>query len=96
MGFTLTLTLGAGLLAIWFDARFTGLRPKTPGQGLAHAAVSVLAMFGAVGLLSLVYGIPQQAFLAVVLGAFLPTLVYALVAGIWMLRTLADLTLAGR
>jgi hypothetical protein len=29
MTYTLTLTLGAGLLAIWFDARLPGLRPKT-------------------------------------------------------------------
>jgi hypothetical protein len=97
MDFTLTMTLGASLLAIWLDARLVSLRPKTPARGLLHAAISALAMFGAVGLLAYVYGIPELAFMAVVLGVFLPTLVYALLAGLWMLRTLADLRgLAGR
>jgi hypothetical protein len=34
--------------------------------------------------------------MAIVLGVFWPALVYALLAGLWMLRALADLTLAGR
>ena len=96
MGYTLTLAVGAGLLAIWLDTRFPGLRPKTAAAGLTHAAVGVFAMFGAAGLLGLVYGIPQTAFMALVLGVFLPGLTYALLAGLWMLRALANLTLAGR
>jgi hypothetical protein len=96
MGYTLSLTVGAGLLAIWLDTRFPGLRPKTAARGLIHAAVGVFAMQGAVGLLGLAYGIPQTAFMALVLGVFLPGLTYALLAGLWMLRTLANLTFAGR
>jgi hypothetical protein len=96
MAYTLTLTLGAGLLAIWLDARLPGLRPKTAAGGLTHAAVGVFTMLGAAGLLQLVYGIPQAAFMALVLGVFLPGLVYALLAGLWMLRALANLTFARR
>jgi hypothetical protein len=96
MAYTLTLTLGAALLAFWLDARLPGLRPKTAAQGLIHATVGVFTMFGAAGLLQLVYGIPDGAFMAMVLGVFLPSLVYALLAGLWMLRALANLTLAGR
>ena len=96
MAFTVTLTLGAALLAVWFDVRFPGLRPRNVAQGFAHAAIGVFAMFGAVGLLQLVYGIPQGAFMALVLGVFGPALVYALLAGLWMLRALADLMLVGR
>jgi len=92
----MALTLGAALLAVWIDLRFPGLRPKTAAQSLTHSAVGVFAMFGAAGLLALVYGVPDWAFLAVVLGVFLPTLVYALLAGLWMLRALANLTFAGR
>ena len=96
MAYTLTLTLGAAVLAFWLDARFPGLRPKTAAQGLIHAAIGVFTMFGAAGLLQLVYGIPDKALMAMVLGVFLPSLVYALLAGLWMLRALANLTLAGR
>jgi hypothetical protein len=96
MAFTLTLTLGAALLAVWFDARFPALRPESIAQGFVHAALGVFSMFGAVGLLQLVYGIPQGAFMAVVLTVFWPALIYALLAGLWLLRALAELTLAGR
>jgi hypothetical protein len=97
MNFTLTLTLGAGLLAVWVDQRLPKLRPSTPARGLTHALVSVLALVGSAGLMGLVYGIPKVAFMAFVLGVFLPALVYALLAGFWMVRTLADLTgFAGR
>jgi hypothetical protein len=96
MGYTLALTLGAATLAFWLDARFPGLRPNTAAQGLIHAAVGVFTMFGAAGLLQLVYGIPDRAFMAMVLGVFLPSLTYALLAGLWMLRALANLTFAGR
>jgi hypothetical protein len=96
MGYTLTLTLGAAVLAVWLDARFPQLRPKTAAQGLTHAAIGVFAMLGAAGLLQLVYGIRDEAFMALVLGVFLPALVYALLGGLWMLRALANLTFAGR
>jgi hypothetical protein len=96
MGYTLTLTLGAALLALWLDTRFPALRPKTAAHGLTHAAIGVFAMLGAAGLLQFVYGIPQTAFMAIVLGVFLPALTYALLGGLWMLRALANLTFAGR
>jgi hypothetical protein len=96
MGFTLTLTLGAALLALWLDDRFPAVRPKTAAQGLIHAAVGVFTMLGAAGLLQLVYGIREAIFMGLVLGVFLPTLTYALLTGLWMLRALANLTFAGR
>lgn len=96
MAFTLTLTLGAALVAVWFDVRFPALRPASIAHGFIHAVLGVFSMFGAVGLLQLVYGIPQGAFMALVIGVFWPALIYALLAGLWMLRALADLTLAGR
>jgi hypothetical protein len=94
--FTLTLTLGAGLLAVWVDGRFPRVRPKTAAAGFVHAALGCFAVLGAAGLLALVYGIPQWLFMGAVLGVFLPALVYSLLAGLWMLRALANLTLAGR
>ena len=94
MSFTVTLTVGAALLAMWVDARFPVLRPKTVAWGLAHAAAGILAVVGAAGLLALIYGIPQTAWLGVLLSVFLPALVYSLLTGLWMLRSLADMTFA--
>jgi hypothetical protein len=34
--------------------------------------------------------------MGLVVGVFWPALIYALLAGLWMLRALAELTLAGR
>jgi hypothetical protein len=96
MDFTLALTLAAALLAIWLDTCFPGLRPKTAAQGLTHAAIGVFVMFGAAGLLAFIYGIPQWAFMTVLLAAFLPALTYALLTFLWMLRALANLTFARR
>jgi hypothetical protein len=97
MNFTLTLTLGAVLLAVWLDARFAYRRPQSPSTAMAHGAIGAFAVLGAAGLLVLVYGIPQVAFMAILLSVFLPALVYALLAGVWMLRALAELTgFAGR
>ena|SRR2546423_8700780 len=95
--FTLGMLIGGGLLAVWLDARLGDARPESPMQRMVHAALSIFALLGAVGLLYLVHGVPQGLFLVTVLTVFLPALVYALLAGVWMLRALTDLTgLAGR
>jgi hypothetical protein len=95
--FTLVMLVAAALLAAWIDVRLGDARPETPMQRMVHAALSVFALFGAVGLLYLVHGVPQGLFMAAVLAGFFPTLVYALLGGFWMLRALSDLArLAGR
>jgi hypothetical protein len=97
MSFTLGLTLGAALLAAWLDNRLGDSRPGSPEKRLIHAALSLVGLFASVGLLYLVHGVPQTIFIVAVMGAFLPALVYALLAGFWMLRTLTDISgLAGR
>ena len=94
---TIGLVLGAAMLAAWVDARLGEARPHTPTQVLIHGGLSAVGLFSSVGLLSLVYGIPEGPFMVAVLTVFLPALVYALLAGLWMLRALSGLTgLAGR
>jgi hypothetical protein len=94
---TLGLAIGAALLAAWLDARLGDVRPQTPKQTLVHAGLSLVALMSSVGLLSLVYGIPQGTFMVVVLTVFLPALVYALLAGFWLVRALGGSTgLVGR
>jgi hypothetical protein len=95
--FTLALALAGGLLAVWLDERFTAWRPGTPFAVVTHAVIGGFAVIGAAGVVSLAYGIADIAFMAVVLGVFLPALVYALLAAVWMLRLLAALWgLSGR
>jgi hypothetical protein len=95
--FMLALTLGAGMLAAWVDVRLGDARPAEPLQRILHAGLSMVALFAAVGLLGLVHGVTQSLVMVAVLTVFLPALVYSLLAGLWMIRTLADLAgLAGR
>ena len=94
---TLVMPVAGALLAIWLDVRLGDVRPQSPMQRMVHAGLSTVALFAAVGLLYLIHGIPQGAFLVAVLTVFFPALVYALLACLWMLRALSDLTgLAGR
>jgi hypothetical protein len=98
MNFTLSLLLGAFLLAIWLDARFEGSRPTSIGRRIVHVAASCvllqLAAFGA-GLLDPESGGVARA-LVVVLAVLLPAFVYTFVSALWMLRTLAEAGFARR
>jgi hypothetical protein len=97
MSFTLGLALGAALLAAWFDNRLGDARPQTLVRRLVHVCLSIVALTASVGLLDLVNGVPQTAVLAAVLAVFLPALVYAMLTGFWILRTLAEIRdLVGR
>ena len=94
---TLVMPVAGALLAVWLDVRLGDVRPESPTQRMVHAGLSVVALFGSVALLAIVHGVPQGLFLVAVLTVFFPALVYALLACLWMLRSLSDLTgLAGR
>jgi len=91
--FTLALMVAAALLAGWVDFRFGDSRPEAPMRRIAHAVAGVIALQLSVGGLYLVHGagVPQAGFVAAVLILFLPALVYALLAGSWVMRTLAEI-----
>lgn len=90
---TLGLVVGAFLLAIWVDARVGDSRPEAPGRRIGHVVVAFLLLEASVGVLYFVdsLGLPQAAFMGVVLTVFLPALTYALLTGMWLARTLADI-----
>jgi hypothetical protein len=96
--FTLALTVGAFLLASWVDAQVGASRPASPGKRLAHALVGVLLVQASVGALYLVQaaGASPAGLMAAVLALFLPALVYAMLAGLWMIRMLAEIAGAAR
>lgn len=89
--FTLALTFGAGLLALWLDTHLASVRPRTPTWSLIHALLSLVALLASVGLLYVVQGIPDNLFMVAVLTVFFPALIYALLATLWMFRALTDL-----
>jgi hypothetical protein len=98
VSFTMTLAVGAFLLAAWADARFEQRRPATPARRVAHVAVScVLLQLASIGVALVAptsAGAARQ-FVAV-FAVLLPPLVYAFLAGLWLIRTLAETGLARR
>jgi heme A synthase len=93
--FTIVLSLAAGLLALWLDIRIgEERRPGSPTRRMAHVCAGIVALQLAVFALSLADG---AALMAVLLTVFLPAFVYALLAALWALRCLAELSrLPGR
>ncbi len=98
MNFTTTLVLGAFLLAIWCDARLESVRPATTGWRVVHVAASCIilqvAAIGAGQLMPEGAGVDRA--LIAVFAILLPVFVYTFVAGLWLLRTLAELGFARR
>ena len=83
--FLVALVAGAGALALWVDVRFPQLAP----QGLQGRAIAAAFAFVAVSAAP-VSAVGGVAAVAVLLGFFLPVLCFALLASLWLLRSLAD------
>ena len=98
MSFTVTLVLGAFLLAAWCDARCERLRPSTLQWRIVHVAVACVGLqLAAVGAGAL--GPDGAAIVRHLVGVFavlLPAFVYTFVAALWLLRALAELGFARR
>jgi hypothetical protein len=98
VNFTMTLTAGAFILAAWLDNRLDERRPATIARRVAHVAIScVLLQLAAVGMTLVAPNDADKArqFVSVFV-VLLPALVYAFVAGLWLLRTLAETAVARR
>lgn len=97
-GFGIVLAVGAALVALWLDVRLEGRRPGSPIRRMGHS----LAAYGVVRLASVatvhlagVGASPARSTVALFL-VLAPALVYAFLAGFWVLRTLADATRLAR
>lgn len=78
------LVAGAGALAFWLDVRFPRLAPRELRSRLTAAVIAIV----------LVSAVPVSteggaATMASLLGFFLPTLCFALLTTLWLLRALA-------
>jgi len=96
--FSLALVLGAFLLASWVDAQVGDSRPESPIRRIGHVFVGVLVLQLSVGALYLVKGAGagEAGVMAAVLGIFLPALVYTLLSGMWVIRSLVEMASIAR
>jgi len=94
--FTLGLLVGGFLLASWVDSRVGDSRPGATKRRMCHAFAGVIVLQVSVGALYLVHAAAssQALMLVAIFAIFLPALVYAVLGGLWVLRTLAELRVA--
>jgi hypothetical protein len=91
-GIILTFALAGGglLLASWVDAKVgDSRRPESPMKRIGLCFVGLLLVQASAGSLYLFDS--QVGLMAGVFGLFLPTLVFAMLTGLWLLRMLADI-----
>ena len=87
--FTFVLAGSAFLLASWVDAKVGDSRPESPMKRIGLCLVGVLLLQASVAGLYLFKS--QAALMVGVFGLFLPALVFAMLTGLWLMRTLADI-----
>lgn len=89
--FVIALGIGAGLIAFWVQFRFPNLTPQTLVRAMLHLFVAggvaefTKTVFGRVEL-------EPVGTMALVFGLALPTLIYAFVAGMWLVRVTQGVT----
>ena len=83
--FAIALGIGAALLAFWVQYRFPKFAPETVGWAMLH----LVATMALCQLTHTVFGtleLQPLGLMALVFGLALPTLVYAFIAGMWIVR----------
>jgi len=88
--FTSALLAGAAALALWTDVRFPGLQPDSVRARFVNAGLSAVAIMTIP-----VPATPGLLQLGVLMGVFLPALVWAFISAIWLLRSLQGVLLGG-
>lgn len=92
---TALIGLGAGAIAFWIDARFPRLAPQELMKAARHVAASVVVAYGTLpAVQALATSSDPRVVLVGVFGIAFPSIVYCLLAGIWMIK-LAQRMLSG-
>jgi hypothetical protein len=94
--FPISLAIGSALLSIWADFRLERFRPSAPASRVGHAAAAYLVLQLVVAATSTLDHASAFAQLSALFLLVLPCLVYAFLAGVWLMRTLADVAVARR
>ena len=79
------LAVGAGLLALWIDARHPNLAPESLAKRMLVAAAALLAL----QLVPVFHGSPAAIY-ATVFALVLPALISSFLTAVWLLRALRD------
>ena len=90
-GLVPAIVVGAALIALWIDVRWSSLAPRRLGVRVLQVAVAlVVAQYVAPRLVASLLGDDGSMVLGVaaLLLIFLPSLVYVFLSGIWVLRLL--------
>jgi hypothetical protein len=96
--FAVALAIGAALLAGWLDLRFAKGRPASLTRRVGHTAAAYAVLLAATDVSRYLTGSAASAEqrLSVVFILVLPALVYAFLAGLWLMRTLAEVARLSR
>jgi ABC-type uncharacterized transport system permease subunit len=79
--------VGAGAIALWIDVRFPRLAPQEMAKAILHIAVSVAVAYASSPAMKMVTASDDPR--VVLLGVFgigFPSVVYCLLAGIWLIK----------
>jgi ABC-type uncharacterized transport system permease subunit len=87
--------VGAGAIALWIDARFPRLAPQEMAKVVLHIALSVAVAYASSPAMKMVTASDDpRVVLLGVFGIAFPSVVYCLLAGVWLIK-LAQRMLSG-
>ena len=87
------IAIGALLLAVWLDWRLEKVRPSSPTSRIVHAAAAYAVVRVIIDVSQLLTGDGATGGerLAISFVLVLPSLVYAFLAALWLVRTVTEL-----
>ena len=87
--------LGAGAIALWIDVRFPRLSPQELAKAVLHVAASLAVVYASGPALQMLAASDDPRIVLLgVFGIAFPSVVYCLLAGIWLIK-LAQRMLSG-
>ena len=95
--FFVELLVGAFLLAVWTDARFPAIAPRTVARLIFHSALAmIICTFMARSAISTLIAAGALGAYAAIFMVALPALTYVLLGGVWALKLTRDHMGGGR
>jgi hypothetical protein len=79
--------VGAGAIALWIDVRFPRLAPRDMTKAILHVALSVAIGYASSPAMGMVTASDDPRIILLgVFGIAFPSIVYCMLAGIWLIR----------